>query len=166
MTGRDRLRELLDAVLDEAHRSLDAMAGGAPLMLVHLDIDHFASVNENMSVAVGDLALDLLARRLEAWLRGRGHLWRHGSDEFVAAIPLPAGGPDASDLARDAGCFGLAALEHIHDGPFDLGCRHTGGHSSRRFGVSPQVWLRDIISIADPLLCGVCGNHRMTGFVK
>ena len=60
-------------------------------MVVHLDIDHFASVNENMSVAVGDLALDLLARRLEAWLHGRGHLWRHGSDEFVAAIPLPAG---------------------------------------------------------------------------
>lgn len=29
MTGRDRLRELLDAVLDEGHRSLDEMAGGA-----------------------------------------------------------------------------------------------------------------------------------------
>ncbi len=29
MTGRDRLRELLDAVLDEEHRSLDDMAGGA-----------------------------------------------------------------------------------------------------------------------------------------
>lgn len=29
MTGRDRLRELLDAVLDEQHRSLDDMAGGA-----------------------------------------------------------------------------------------------------------------------------------------
>ena len=79
----------------------DATAGGPRLMVVHLDIDHFASVNENMSVAVGDLALDLLARRLEARLHGRGHLWRHGSDEFVAAIPLPAGGADASDLARD-----------------------------------------------------------------
>jgi AraC family transcriptional regulator len=29
MTGRDRLRELLDAVLDEGHRNLDDMAGGA-----------------------------------------------------------------------------------------------------------------------------------------
>src|SRR3954453_3623368 len=29
MTGRDRLRELLDAVLDEGHRSLDEMAQGA-----------------------------------------------------------------------------------------------------------------------------------------
>ncbi|GAB3504926.1 EAL domain-containing protein [Pseudoxanthomonas daejeonensis] len=77
----------------------DALAGGAPLMVVHLDIDHFASVNENMSVAVGDLALDLLARRLEASLEGRGRLWRHGSDEFVAAIPLVAGSPDATDVA-------------------------------------------------------------------
>ena len=29
MTGRDRLRELLDAVLDEEHRSLADMAQGA-----------------------------------------------------------------------------------------------------------------------------------------
>src|SRR6478752_10161364 len=29
MTGRDRLRELLDAVLDEQHRTLDEMAEGA-----------------------------------------------------------------------------------------------------------------------------------------
>ena len=28
-TGRDRLRELLDAVLDDDHRSLTDMAGGA-----------------------------------------------------------------------------------------------------------------------------------------
>jgi diguanylate cyclase (GGDEF)-like protein len=79
----------------------DAMAGGTPLMLVHLDIDHFASVNENMSAAVGDLALDLLARRLEEALQGRGRLWRQGSDEFIAAIPLVAGSPDATDIAMD-----------------------------------------------------------------
>ncbi len=79
----------------------DAMAGGTPLMLVHLDIDHFASVNENMSVAVGDLALDLLARRLEEALEGRGRLWRHGSDEFIAAIPLVPGSQDATDIAPE-----------------------------------------------------------------
>jgi len=83
----------LQAMVDQA------MSGGPKLIVVHLDIDHFASVNENMSVAVGDLALELLARRLEDGLRGRGRLWRHGSDEFVAAIPLPDGGPDATDLA-------------------------------------------------------------------
>jgi len=35
MTGRDRLRELLDAVLDEQHRSLDEMAGGAYVSPFH-----------------------------------------------------------------------------------------------------------------------------------
>ena len=79
----------------------DAMTGGTPLMLVHLDIDHFASVNENMSVAVGDLALEMLARRLEEALQGRGRLWRHGSDEFIAAIPLVPGSPDATDIALE-----------------------------------------------------------------
>jgi len=68
-----------------------AANGGAPLVLVHIDLDHFASVNENMSVAVGDMALDLLARRLEAAVEGRGRLWRHGSDEFIAAIQLRPG---------------------------------------------------------------------------
>src|SRR5690606_33972130 len=78
-----------------------AADGGPPLMLVHLDIDHFASVNENMSVDVGDLALDLLACRLEEALRGRGRLWRHGSDEFVAAIPLAPGMPSPEAMGED-----------------------------------------------------------------
>ncbi len=78
-----------------------AAEGGPPMMLVHLDIDHFASVNENMSVGVGDLALDLLACRLDEALRGRGRLWRHGSDEFVAAIPLLPGMPPPETLAED-----------------------------------------------------------------
>lgn len=78
-----------------------AAEGGPPMMLVHLDIDHFASVNENMSVGVGDLALDLLACRLDEALRGRGRLWRHGSDEFIAAIPLLPGMPPPEALAED-----------------------------------------------------------------
>ncbi|KAF1685573.1 c-di-GMP phosphodiesterase [Pseudoxanthomonas broegbernensis] len=78
-----------------------AAEGGPPLMVVHLDIDHFASVNENMSVDVGDLALDLLACRLAESLQGRGRIWRHGSDEFVAAIVLAPGMPSPEALAEE-----------------------------------------------------------------
>ena len=78
-----------------------AIGDGPPLMLLHLDIDHFASVNENMSVAVGDQALELLARRLDVLLHGRGRVWRHGSDEFVAAIPLLPGMPAPEVLAEE-----------------------------------------------------------------
>ena len=48
----------LRALVNEASQS------GTPLMLRHVDIDHFASVNENMSEAVGDMALALIAQRL------------------------------------------------------------------------------------------------------
>ena len=78
----------------------DAASGGTPLMLLHLDIDHFASVNENMSAEVGDQALVLIAQRLGDHLRGRGRLWRHGSDEFVLAIPRSGGVPLPEEMAE------------------------------------------------------------------
>ena len=77
-----------------------AASGGTPLMLLHLDIDHFASVNENMSAEVGDQALVLIAQRLDEHLRGRGRLWRHGSDEFVLAIPRAGGVPLPEEMAE------------------------------------------------------------------
>ena len=49
----------------------EASQGGTPLMLLHVDIDHFASVNENMSEAVGDMALALIAQRLRDYLGNR-----------------------------------------------------------------------------------------------
>jgi len=70
----------LQALVDAAYR------GGPGLILMHLDIDHFASVNENMSAEVGDQALVLIAERLRGFLAGRGRLWRHGSDEFLIAV--------------------------------------------------------------------------------
>jgi diguanylate cyclase (GGDEF) domain len=79
----------------------DALNGGPPLMALHLDIDHFASVNENMSFEVGDQALEELARRLHVLLHGRGHVWRHGSDEFVAVVPLQPGMPAPEVLAEE-----------------------------------------------------------------
>ncbi|WP_425501268.1 EAL domain-containing protein [Pseudoxanthomonas suwonensis] len=79
----------------------DALNGGPPLMALPLDIDHFASVNENMSFEVGDQALEELARRLHVLLHGRGHVWRHGSDEFVAVVPLQPGMPAPEVLAEE-----------------------------------------------------------------
>ncbi|MGE8250813.1 MAG: GGDEF domain-containing protein, partial [Stenotrophomonas bentonitica] len=79
----------------------EAASGGTPLMLMHVDIDHFASVNENMSAEVGDQALVLVAQRLQHHLRGRGKLWRHGSDEFLLAVPRTADMPLPEDLAEE-----------------------------------------------------------------
>ncbi len=85
--------ELL-ALVDAAYR------GGPGLILMHLDIDHFASVNENMSAEVGDQALVLIAERLRGFLGGRGRLWRHGSDEFLIAVPRGSGVAAPEELAE------------------------------------------------------------------
>ncbi len=68
----------------------EAVAGGAPLVLLHIDIDHFRSINENMGADVGDQALLLLGQRLSEQLGTDAHVWRHGSDEFIVAMPRSA----------------------------------------------------------------------------
>lgn len=78
--------------LGAGHPVLGAMVeaaarGGAPLMLLHVGIGHFISINENMGREVGDRALHLLGRRLQRQIGGHGVVWRHGSDEFVVAMP-------------------------------------------------------------------------------
>ncbi|WP_407351587.1 EAL domain-containing protein [Luteimonas sp. R10] len=78
-----------------------AAGGGAWLMLLHIDIEHFASINHNMGIDVGNQALQLVAERLSLRLGRRGHLWRHGSDEFVAAIPFPAGSSPPTEVAEE-----------------------------------------------------------------
>lgn len=77
-----------------------AVAGAAPLMLLHIDIDHFASINQNMGTGVGDAALQIVGQRLRAGLAGRGEVWRHGSDEFVVAMPLEEDGPSAEEVSQ------------------------------------------------------------------
>ncbi len=71
----------LQALIDQA------MGGGAPLMLLHIDIDHFRSINENMGADVGDQALLLLGQHLTTQLGPDARVWRQGSDEFIVAMP-------------------------------------------------------------------------------
>jgi len=64
-----------------------ARVSGDGVMLLHIDIDHFASINETMGGEVGNQALVLLMQRLQEQLNGHGLIWRHGSDEFLMAVP-------------------------------------------------------------------------------
>src|SRR5690606_2951777 len=91
--------------LGAGHPTLDAMiaraAGGdGQLMVLHVDIEQFASVNQNMGTEVGDAALQIIGQRLRAGLAGRGDVWRHGSDEFVAAARLEEGGHSAQQISE------------------------------------------------------------------
>lgn len=89
--GNPELLHLVDA----------AASGGPPLMVFHIDIDHFASINENMSAEVGDQALTLVARRLQDFLGARGKLWRHGSDEMVVVAVRREDTPLPEDFAEE-----------------------------------------------------------------
>ncbi|KLJ02720.1 EAL domain-containing protein [Luteimonas sp. FCS-9] len=80
----------------------DARTRDGSLVLLHLDIDHFASVNQNMGVDVGDAALEAIGARLQAALGACGAVWRHGSDEFVAAAWLDDDAPASAQALAEA----------------------------------------------------------------
>ena len=82
-----------------------ASATGRRVALLHIDIDRFRSINENMGELVGDQALAAIAQRLHKAMPTGSWLWRLGSDEFLAGIGYRNDEPDGSVLAerlRDA----------------------------------------------------------------
>lgn len=97
-------RSLTDAAivprLGAGNPALESMIRAAieshgQLMLLHIDIDHFASINRNMGHEVGDSALQVIGQRLKSAVGANGLVWRHGSDEFLVAVTLSSDGHSA-----------------------------------------------------------------------
>lgn len=65
---------------------LRATRDGKPLALLLLDLDHFKTVNDYAGHAAGDLALQRVATRLRATVRGADAVVRLGGEEFVALL--------------------------------------------------------------------------------
>lgn len=59
---------------------------GLPLALVVVDIDHFKSINDGFSHAVGDVVLQGVAQTLQAHCRHEDLAVRWGGDEFVLVL--------------------------------------------------------------------------------
>ncbi|MDA1132796.1 MAG: PleD family two-component system response regulator [Proteobacteria bacterium] len=68
-----------------------ANAGGKPLSLMMLDIDHFKKVNDEHGHAAGDEVLQAFADRLRLGVRGIDLATRYGGEEFVVAMPDTSG---------------------------------------------------------------------------
>jgi len=66
-----------------ALRRKDARRAGEELWLAMIDVDHFKAVNDAHGHAVGDLALQHIARCLAACLRQSDALFRFGGEEFL-----------------------------------------------------------------------------------
>jgi diguanylate cyclase (GGDEF)-like protein/putative nucleotidyltransferase with HDIG domain len=81
LLNRRGFRELLDLELERARRS------DLPMTVVAGDIDHFKEVNDRSGHAVGDAALQRVARVLESAKRRIDVVARVGGEEFALMLP-------------------------------------------------------------------------------
>lgn len=94
LPNRTRFAERAEQAMDDAERL------GRPLVLAHIGLDRFKSVNEGMGQAVGDEVLQHVARRLENRLPVGGVLARLGGDEFGALLPVETPGAVAGSVTQ------------------------------------------------------------------
>ncbi|WP_373024570.1 EAL domain-containing protein [Thioalkalivibrio sp.] len=94
LPNRTRFGERADQAVADAERL------GRPLVLAHIGLDRFKSVNEGMGQGTGDEVLQHVARRLENRLPVGGVLARLGGDEFGALLPMEAPGAVAGSVTR------------------------------------------------------------------
>lgn len=87
--------------------------GGAPFVVIALDLDHFKDINDSMGHKVGDAILRHVGARLREHLPAEAIVSRAGEDEFAVTMPLGAGKPTALELASRVACL-------IRDEPFDV----------------------------------------------
>lgn len=91
-----------------------ANAGGKPVSLMMLDIDHFKKVNDEHGHAAGDEVLQAFADRLRLGVRGIDLATRYGGEEFVVAMPDTDGEiaeAVAGRLLRDVGGVPFSILD-------------------------------------------------------
>jgi diguanylate cyclase (GGDEF)-like protein len=87
LTGTYNRRFLDERLKEEVMR---AARYGQPLSAALLDIDHFKSINDSLSHAIGDDVLRALAVVVSEQLRDTDLLVRYGGEEFVLLLPLTA----------------------------------------------------------------------------
>jgi diguanylate cyclase (GGDEF)-like protein len=109
---RDRLRQAIEL----------AGRGRRRLAVMFLDLDRFKTINDSLGHGVGDLLLQLVARRLVACVRRSDTVSRQGGDEFVLMFP-------EIEQADDAGLFAQKIL-------LAMAAPHLVEHHALHVGVS------------------------------
>ncbi len=82
-------------------RILGVLDPSTVITLLHLDLDGFSVINDGLGHAVGDLLLDVTARRLESVVADQqAMVARLGGDEFAIVIETGEPAPDVGRLAE------------------------------------------------------------------
>jgi diguanylate cyclase (GGDEF)-like protein len=106
LTGTLNRRGILSVLRRERER---ALASGAPLSVLMLDVDGFKHLNDTYGHRTGDAVLRALAQAIVEAVRVVDHVGRLGGDEFVIAVP---DGPiAASGLAARLSVLDLPEIE-------------------------------------------------------
>ncbi len=84
LTGLSNRRHFDEQV---AHEFASARSRSASLALLMLDLDHFKRLNDTHGHAVGDRALQSVARVLRQQVRKPFESFRYGGEEFVVILP-------------------------------------------------------------------------------
>ncbi len=77
-----------------------AMAGGAAVSAMFIDLDHFKAVNDTLGHAAGDMLLKRVGQRLKASIRTGDLAARFGGDEFALLIRANATADDLTGMAN------------------------------------------------------------------
>jgi diguanylate cyclase (GGDEF)-like protein len=98
LTGIGNRRKLM-ADLD---RQLAAASESRPLLLMLFDLNGFKAYNDTFGHPAGDSLLARLGAALKAAMRGRGHAYRLGGDEFCILAPVGQDGTEPTIAAAEA----------------------------------------------------------------
>ena len=92
--SRAFLNDYMETAMATAKRKGEMMA------VIHLDLDHFKTINDTMGHAAGDAVLIQTAMRLVTNVRDSDVCVRHGGDEFTVILNDVGSEADAIDVAE------------------------------------------------------------------
>ena len=120
--GHDPLTELptRPLLLDRfSHAISNARRRSTRVALLFVDLDEFKQINDTFGHAMGDRALECVARSLTASVRESDTVSRHGGDEFLILLSEIALAQDAALIASKV-LSTLAAVTQIEGHPIRL----------------------------------------------